>query len=463
MNVLLGTLDHVLPFLPEGAALPPAGAPSISVCHLPGDATTPLLVLTGPDEAAWVTPAAAFSVPEIPLPAAAVAVASLPENYPAKRTSVVDSRGKRGVTGFLAAALAGDPADGSGLRVQLVDGDPRTVLATWDFLGQTARRLRRSFPAMRASFNAPTDGATRLLVGLLPQWPASLQSRLPLRPAPEGRVAYASEGPGAKRSAEASRAFLDRLGEELSGRTAPDTGSDNRTSLAWRVPKEAFTGTALMLAEKESPTDRPTLVLTAADAGLLRDGVARLRQVPESRFEGSEKLLLWSPSGLSSQDGPAEEAAWETAVSPSSGARGFFSGTTLFVAGLVLAAIIVLALIAGLLLRRSGQRDEPEGNGSHETPGCRPPDSSAQACGPASRSPPEPPPFRPPPARCGCGANARSTAISSPGSSRREAASWTPATVSSATRKGRGTACFSRRLSMTRRPSTGCGNGRANS
>lgn len=366
LNVLIGSVDQIAPYLPEDAPMPPVDAPALSVSHLPGYPETPMLVISGPDNESAVIAASAYAAGEFPMPGSPATVVTEPRDYPPTRGVRNDTDGPVGF--FLSHARLHD-SDGSDLRVQFTDGDPRTIVAAWDFLAQTTRRVGHGFPKLRASFNAPANGDARLIVGLLPQFSEKLAAKLPVKFG-DGRVYYAHAIDGTLVREPRSSGLLADLGRGLSGEDASRTEISGRTaSLGFGTPKDRFSAATLMVADGAAPGSAATMVLAATDAGALRDAVAHLQTMPKARFDVAVNLAVWNA------DSEMPTVVERPLVRPDSRSAGVVTSEGLFGiealrgvtpvalvgAMVVLIVIVIIAIIATATLRRiSRRRDEEE-------------------------------------------------------------------------------------------------------
>lgn len=370
MNILIGTREHIAGFLPPGASPPPAGGPTLALYSLPDDAFTPLLVITGGDEAAVRVAAGAFAASrDFGLPEASAAQAAPPAHYPAT--------GKPGAASGPYAAVFGEPVvsaegDTEGLRVQLTDGDSRSVLATWEFLGHMAVARGHAFPRMKVSFNPASDGTSRLVVGLVPQLPWKELEGLPARRTAGG---LAFEATPARRSAaphpsHAGDAFLGLFQtktekEKAAKENAPVAAT--RPTLTWSFEAADFTGCALLFADRRASLP-PTLVLTASDSGVLLDGVTHLAEVGDKRFGASGKVMLWADRSTAptvvAEDTPAaaseekESPWWDVTAWWRADDGAFVAGPIVIVVGALL-VIFLAAFLVNAALRRTGRSRAP--------------------------------------------------------------------------------------------------------
>lgn len=304
-NILIGTLNNILPYIPEDAPMPPYQGPSVSIYHLPGDKTAALLVITGPKAQDVMTAARAFAAARFMLPPASSTIVDSPKDYIFEHAEFKNDLAQKNraggalskVSNFLAKGKPNPYPTQFALQVHLLDGDPRSVTAMWDFVGQIARNTRSTLLNLTASFNPipqSVDGL-HVQVGLLSQWSAAERGQHAIRLGEEGIVQYS-----------------DTLYQEQDGVVETKT---SLPTLGRGIPVAAFNAGALMIrppppapvlannanadAAHPPPSLLPSVILTAASPQSLKDSVECLQTLPLREIAMSgQPLFVWSPQGL---------------------------------------------------------------------------------------------------------------------------------------------------------------------
>lgn len=259
-----------------------------------------------------------------------------------------------------AQALYPFPAtpDGGDLAVQLTDGDPRSVDATWTLLGRMAQVAGGVLSEAALSFNPIPDDKNLVVIGLFPQIPEFLREASPLRPLPDGRVVFRAPTPRAIQGEAASSSldWLDRLlGREpkASATAEPPRAEELEIGLNGQL----YEGIFLVQFRSPAHEKRAVLLLTGSSPQFLHTGaVSLLEDEVWSRLKGG--LAFWQPNAPASLVTIRPTSAFTHGEAPPAPASSPLNlGNRWVIIAVIFAGLILLGLVLRLLL---GLRKQPD-------------------------------------------------------------------------------------------------------
>jgi cellulose synthase operon protein B len=245
--------------------------------------------------------------------------------------------------------------DGGDLGVQLTDGDPRSVDATWTLLGRMAQIAGGVLSEATLSFNAIPDDKNLVVIGLFPQIPEFLRDASPLRPLPDGRVVFHAPTPRAIEGEQStSTDWLDRM---LNRKPPAPPEPPRAEELEIGLNGQLYEGIFLVQFRSPAHEKRAVLLFTGSSPEFLHTGaVSLLEDEVWGRLKGG--LAFWQPNAPASLVTIRPTSAFmHGEVPPPPAVNPLNIGNRWIIIGAIILGLILLGLVLRLLL---GMRKQPD-------------------------------------------------------------------------------------------------------